>query len=108
MARPERFELPTFWFVARHSIQLSYGRWKARYYLEAPEARQGMSGCGPGRVGLAASLCNHDPMKQSSDPGRQFRGWRLLGILFVVIVVLAAASFVVDWVVIGPLEGRVF
>ena len=26
LARPERFELPTFWFVARHSIQLSYGR----------------------------------------------------------------------------------
>ena len=26
VARPERFELPTFWFVARHSIQLSYGR----------------------------------------------------------------------------------
>ncbi len=26
MARPERFELPTSWFVARHSIQLSYGR----------------------------------------------------------------------------------
>jgi hypothetical protein len=25
MAGPERFELPTFWFVARHSIQLSYG-----------------------------------------------------------------------------------
>ena len=24
MARPERFELPTFWFVARRSIQLSY------------------------------------------------------------------------------------
>ena len=32
MARPERFELPTSWFVAMHSIQLSYGRvlWKAR------------------------------------------------------------------------------
>ena len=26
MARPERFELPTFWFVARRSIQLSYER----------------------------------------------------------------------------------
>ena len=26
MARPERFELPTLWFVARYSIQLSYGR----------------------------------------------------------------------------------
>ncbi len=27
MARPERFELPTAWFVARYSIQLSYGRY---------------------------------------------------------------------------------
>jgi hypothetical protein len=26
MARPERFELPTPWFVAKYSIQLSYGR----------------------------------------------------------------------------------
>ena len=30
MARPERFELPTLWFEARCSIQLSYGR-TARY-----------------------------------------------------------------------------
>ena len=26
MARPERFELPTKWFEATYSIQLSYGR----------------------------------------------------------------------------------
>ena len=26
MARPERFERPTPWFVAKYSIQLSYGR----------------------------------------------------------------------------------
>ena len=26
MVRPERFELPTTQFVARYSIQLSYGR----------------------------------------------------------------------------------
>ncbi len=28
MARPERFELPTNWFEASYSIQLSYGRVK--------------------------------------------------------------------------------
>ena len=26
LVRPERFELPALWFVARCSIQLSYGR----------------------------------------------------------------------------------
>jgi hypothetical protein len=26
LARPERFELPTAWFEARNSVQLSYGR----------------------------------------------------------------------------------
>jgi hypothetical protein len=28
MVRPERFELPTLWFEAKCSIQLSYGRAK--------------------------------------------------------------------------------
>jgi hypothetical protein len=26
LVRPERFERPTPWFVAKYSIQLSYGR----------------------------------------------------------------------------------
>ena len=26
VVRPERFELPTPWFVAKYSIQMSYGR----------------------------------------------------------------------------------
>src|ERR1039457_2392308 len=33
MVRPERIELPTSWFVAKHSIQLSYGRVVAKLRL---------------------------------------------------------------------------
>ncbi len=32
LARPERFELPTNWFEASYSIQLSYGRVERRLY----------------------------------------------------------------------------
>jgi hypothetical protein len=34
LARPKRFELLTPWFVARYSIQLSYGREGANYTVE--------------------------------------------------------------------------
>ncbi len=37
MARPERFELPTSWFVARRSIQLSYGRIALRMFRRLAE-----------------------------------------------------------------------
>ena len=37
MARPERFELPTTWFVARYSIQLSYGRIDRTFTLDLVE-----------------------------------------------------------------------
>jgi hypothetical protein len=44
MVRAERFELPTFWFVARRSIQLSYARrrykqttkWGQKLQVEGP------------------------------------------------------------------------
>ena len=42
LARPERFELPTAWFVARYSIQLSYGRVEAGNYPLAVTEIQGM------------------------------------------------------------------
>ena len=45
LARPERFELPTFWFVARRSIQLSYGRVLRGAGPEALE-KPGMDGSG--------------------------------------------------------------
>lgn len=39
---------------------------------------------------------------------KRFRGWRLVGFIMGVVVLLALVSFIVDWAVIGPLEGRVF
>ena len=36
MVRPGGFELPTFWFVARRSIQLSYGRTEFNHFSTAP------------------------------------------------------------------------
>ncbi len=37
MVRPERFELPTPWFVAKYSIQMSYGRTEGANYSKASD-----------------------------------------------------------------------
>lgn len=40
MARLERFERPTAWFVARYSIQLSYSRAEVLNYPDSMSFRQ--------------------------------------------------------------------
>ncbi len=42
LARPTRFERVTAWFVARYSIQLSYGRVEGAYYREEGVLSQGL------------------------------------------------------------------
>jgi hypothetical protein len=37
MVRPERFERPTYWFVASCSIQLSYGRTPCKLQPSQPQ-----------------------------------------------------------------------
>ena len=53
MARPKRFELLTPWFVARYSIQLSYGRAeKAKLYTKL------INGCSVGSpVVFSLGIC---------------------------------------------------
>lgn len=50
----------------------------------------------------------HAAAQNARAAEKRFHGWRLLGVIMTVVLVLAAISFVVDWAVIGPLEGRVF
>ena len=42
-----------------------------------------------------------------TEDDRKFHGWRLLGILAVVVLALALVSAVVDWMVLGSLFDRV-
>jgi hypothetical protein len=42
MVRPERFERPTYWFVASCSIQLSYGRTLRRRQLYKDNGDSGL------------------------------------------------------------------
>ncbi len=57
-------------------------------------------------MAAARAICD-DASMDSPDVTKRFHGWRLLAVIAVVVVVLAAISFVVDWAVVGPLRGRV-
>ena len=65
MVRPERFELPTLWFEAKCSIQLSYGREKqdvatlkiADYPLNSNYvAATGSGGGGATNIGIVSTI----------------------------------------------------
>ena len=47
------------------------------------------------------------PLDEPEPDIKHFHGWRLLGVIFCVVVIIAAVSAFVDWLVIGPLEGRI-
>ncbi len=44
----------------------------------------------------------------TNEPPKSFHGYRLLGVIFLIVVALAVVSAIVDWLVLGPLQGRVF
>lgn len=50
------------------------------------------------------------PAPETEENGKEekFHVWRLLGVIFLVCVTLAVAAALVDWVIIGPLEGRAY
>ena len=50
----------------------------------------------------------YDQLQDDGVPEKRFRGWRLLGYLGIVVLVLAIVSALVDWYVLGPLLGRAF
>ncbi len=92
---------------------------KARHYPEGPQARQGRSVFPSARGAYNGPMNGHPSENDDEVPDsprfetdefaeKRFRGWHLIGYILGVVVLLALISFVVDWVVIGPLEGRVF
>ncbi len=65
-----------------------------------------MSATKPAPGETAAQLAERRAAADAATEHR-FHGWRLLGVIVVMVIVLALVSAVVDWLVIGPLEGRV-
>jgi hypothetical protein len=58
MARPAGFEPTTPWFVARYSIQLSYGR-KTQKYISFPESVSSAGVPEPSRIARYLAACGY-------------------------------------------------
>jgi hypothetical protein len=100
LARPERFELPTTWFVARYSIQLSYGRFEdAGFCGFAPALSTRLSLSGRPVV-PAPPRANHRLAPPDTGPMRQpesAMSWLdkiPLGVLALLALLLGLAPFV--------------
>jgi hypothetical protein len=48
-----------------------------------------------------------EPQQSDDRQEVKFHGWRLLGIIFLVVAVIAGVSAIIDLVVIGPIDGRI-
>lgn len=60
-------------------------------------------------ISIQGKLVAHptEPKQSPNDEDTKFRGWRLLGFIMLVVVVIAGISALVDYLVIGPLDGRI-
>jgi len=48
-----------------------------------------------------------EPQQSEDSQQVKFHGWRLLGIIILIVAVIAVVSAVIDLVVIGPIDGRI-
>jgi hypothetical protein len=85
MARPERFELPASWFVARRSIQLSYGRTLPHFGganittgIIDPSKSMPWTGRESGRSGPLRTLQHHPSFEHIGGEGGIVRGCALI------------------------------
>jgi len=64
--------------------------------------------CPPDNAYLRSPQIAQDmPLDEPESDIKRFHGWRLLGVILCVVIVIAVVSALVDWLVIGPLEGRI-
>src|ERR1039457_6357003 len=86
MVRPARLERATFWFVARRSIQLSYGRLFSMTYAKARAF--GASGCGSWICSILSTAHETKPNTRWND---------LQQLLFLRDFLRCGACYSADW-----------